>query len=190
MTITITQDGIEIPYTGSITSVGGVGLDESISFTPTAIDLNSNGELYLKLESSIKAIRPYKKIQFGIGEGLISSANNNIRVYLYPGVGVLSSSNKNILQWTSTEISSFVPHVYSFDSVPASNFGITIPDRVQSFQIVHGTETTPFQLSPPKGIAGQILYVRNDSHMDTIGLVVPADSGRTFLYNGAKFVQV
>ena len=74
-----------------------------------------------------------------------------------------------------------------FAQAPSVNDGIQIPNGTFSFYINAGEATTDFQLLPPilPSVAGQILYVYNESPYNTTApLVVNSLSGDVFAYDG------
>ena len=101
--LTIKGSSIELPYTSSIVATGGVGSNESISFSTTAISLNANGAEYLKVESSPEAVVVNRNLTINTGY-VIQGGNGNIKVDIALGEGNLVAGGNDIFKWTSTEL--------------------------------------------------------------------------------------
>jgi hypothetical protein len=89
----------------------------------------------------------------------------------------------------STDITSTLPHVYPYATAAGNAGTVNIPNGTQIFNLTVGGGSAT-DLIPPGGVAGQILYVRNDSGFSTTTLVVQTGRGATFAYDGSNWLNV
>jgi hypothetical protein len=89
----------------------------------------------------------------------------------------------------STDITSTLPHVYPYATAAGNAGTVNIPNGTQIFNLTVGGGSAT-DLIPPDGVAGQILYVRNDSGFSTTTLVVQTGRGATFAYDGSNWLNV
>jgi hypothetical protein len=81
------------------------------------------------------------------------------------------------------------PVVQPYASAAGDNGGVTIPDDTVVFELANGG-SVPFALTGPTAVAGQMLYVYNDSGQNTTGLVTTNGAGATFAYNGSTWLAI
>ena|SRR3989344_207138 len=80
--------------------------------------------------------------------------------------------------------------VGTYNTAAGTDAGIVIPNGTLVFELTVGTESAPYVLTGPAGVAGQILLVRNDSSQATTGLVTVAGAGATFAHNGVSWLLI
>lgn len=117
-----------------------------------------------------------------------------------PDTGIYSSGANSIgfvtnsvqrLGINTLNVTSTLPYASPYATAAGADSGIILSTGVQVMVLTAGAETGPYALTGPAGIAGQILYVRNDSGQATTGgLVVTAAGGAVFVHNGTSWLKV